>query len=139
MPRLALGVLLLIALGFVYLHAQTTSRDSTLFVNLTSDDAWRAEMALHYAQQAQRLGYRVVLFLNVRGVYVARKNPPASLRQAQANLQQMIRAGATVYVCPMCSRRAGMRVPDDWIEGVKAGSEEVIHLQMGANTRVMSY
>jgi len=139
MIRIGMVVLLVATIAFAYLHAQTVSRDQTLFVNLTSDDAWRAEMAVHYAEQAQQLGYRVVLFLNVRGVYLARKNPPASLRSVQAKLLQMIREGATVYVCPMCSRRAGMRVPDDWMDGAQAGSAEVIHLQMSPNTHVMSY
>jgi len=42
-------------------------------------------------------------------------------------------------VCAPCSRRAGLKPPADWIDGVIEGSRETIEIQMAPNTKVMSY
>ncbi|MFN7019194.1 MAG: DsrE family protein [Fimbriimonadales bacterium] len=131
--------LLALAVSLVWLNAQGSKRDGTLFLNLTTDDAWNNEMALNYASQARDLGYDVVVFLNVRGVHVAQKEPPADLAKAQEQLKSLMARGAKVYVCTPCSRRAGLKPPADWIDGVIEGSRETLEIQMASNTKVMSY
>ncbi len=134
------GLLALALLAsLVWLQAQDSKRGGVLFLNLTTDDAWRNEMALNYASQARDLGYDVVVFVNVRGVMLARKQPPTDLVRAQEQLKALMAKGAKVYVCTPCSRRAGMNPPADWIDGVVEGSRETIETQMAPNTKVMSY
>lgn len=135
-----IGLLALaMVVSLVWLNAQGSQREGTLFLNLTTDDAWRNEMALNYATQARELGYEVVVFLNVRGVHVAQKEPPADLVKAQEQLKALMARGAKVYVCAPCSRRAGLKPPADWVDGVVEGSRETIEIQMAPNTKVMSY
>lgn len=143
--RLSKLVLLLIvfALTLPPLKSVNAADDSTLFINLTSDDPWTAKMAFHYAKQVQEIGHPVVVFLNVRGVRLADKAIPdgsadPDTQAAQETLQAMIADGATVYVCRMCTTKAEMS-ESDWIEGVKPGSKETIDIQMAESTRVMSY
>ena len=117
--------------------------DTTLFLNLTTDDTWTATMALGYAGKVREAGYPVVVFLNVRGVRVADRNFPPDRRgpgdkTPQEILVDLIAAGATVYVCPMCSENEGM-TQADWIEGSKPGGPETIKIQMAPATKVMSY
>ncbi len=117
--------------------------DTTLFMNLTTDDTWTATMALTYAGKAQEAGYPVVVFLNVRGVRVADKNFPPDRRGPGGKtpkelLEGLIAKGVTVYVCPMCSNNAGM-TQADWVEGSKPGGPEVMKIQMAPATKVMSY
>ncbi len=117
--------------------------DTTLLLNLTTDDTWTATMALGYAGMVLEAGYPVVVFLNVRGVRVADKNFPPDRRgpgdqTPKELLEDLIANGATVYVCPMCSNNAGL-TQADWIDGSKPGGPEVIKLQMAPATKVMSY
>ncbi|MCS7265624.1 MAG: DsrE family protein [Armatimonadetes bacterium] len=125
--------------SLMWLNAQSAKRDGTLFLNLTSDEPWRAEMAINYATQARKLGYDVVVFLNVRGVFLARKEPLTDLVKAQEQLKTLMALGSKVYVCPSCSKRAGIKPRADWIDGAIEGSHETIELQMAPNTKVMSW
>jgi predicted peroxiredoxin len=116
---------------------------TSLFVNVTTDDAWTAHMALSYAEQVLGMGHPVAVFLNVRGVRLADRNTPQepdalSGKTSREMLQDLIGKGATVYVCKMCTQLAGM-TEDDWINGAKPGSVETIHLQMAPMTKVMPY
>lgn len=131
--------LAIVPTAFLALGAWQDAPRRTLFLNLTTDDPWTNEMALSYAEQVRARGHRVVIFLNVRGVQLARKDPPARLATARARLAELREKGVEIHVCGMCSRRAGMRVPDDWMEGVRAGGPSTIDLQMSPETTVMSY
>ena len=116
---------------------------TTLFVNITTDDTWTAHMALFYAEQVLGMGHPVAVFLNVRGVRLADRDTPQepdalSGKTSREMLQNLIGKGATVYVCGMCTKLAGM-TEDDWIEGALPGSKETIRLQMAPTTKVMSY
>ena len=97
-----------------------------LVVNLTTDDTWSAHMALNMAQTGVDQGLNpVVLFLNVRAVYLAdRKRLPATVGNSDLNihqkLQAFIAAGGQVLACPSCSREAGL-IQTDYIDGVMLG------------------
>jgi predicted peroxiredoxin len=117
--------------------------ETTLFLNLTTDETMAATMALSYADMVKEAGHPVVVFLNVRGVRIADKNFPPDRRQSGAKtpkdmLEMLMAKGVAVHVCPMCSENAGMS-EDDWIDGVKRGGAEIIQIQMAPGTRVMSY
>ena len=133
-----------VLLGTVYVPSAASEQErATLFVNLTTDDSWSAHMAFSYAEKAMSAGFPVVFFLNVRAVRLADKEmpqeqDPTSGKTAAESLIALMKAGATVYVCPSCTERAGM-TEKRWIEGVKPGSMETIKVHMSPNTKVMSY
>lgn len=93
-----------------------------LFVNLTSDDTWRASMALGLARM-NLLGEGgleaprpVTVFLNVEGVRLALRNrvlPHDTYgltgKRPNALLKELIEQGARVIVCPNCLRRSGFQ------------------------------
>jgi len=111
--------------------------DNELFVNLSSDDTWRASMALGFARQ-NLLGEGgleaprpVTVFLNVRGVRLAVRNrvlPHDTYgltgKRPNALLKELIAQGARVIVCPNCLKRSGFRpnqlVPDAYVGGTVA-------------------
>jgi predicted peroxiredoxin len=136
-------VLAVCAVAGSIVAAHEASEKSTLFVNLTSDDLWECQMAMGYAERVHSMGYKVMLFLNVRGVHLANKRLPqptmATLGKTPADmLTSLTQHGVDVYVCPMCMEQAGM-TKDDFIAGVKEASPEMVAIQMDPNTKVMSY
>lgn len=135
-----LTALMLGALLFVTPATQPRAADTptTLFVNLTTDDAWTNEMGLFYAQKVLDAGHPVVVFLNVRAVHVAVKDVTAELKPAQDALMALMAKGAKVHVCGMCTKKAGL-TQEQWIEGAVAGGAETIKIQMSTGTQVLSY
>lgn len=101
-----------------------------LFINLTTDDTWSAAKAIMFAhEKALKGGHEpVVIWLNVRGVYLADKkrasHVPGPMRGADTSIQQMLdnfmTAGGRVLMCQACSGAAGLTL-DDYIEGVEMG------------------
>ncbi len=118
-------------------------QQTTLFVNLTSDDLWNCQMALGYAEKVHELGYPVVVFLNVRAVRLADKNLPQPRmaltgQTPREALTKLIETGITVYVCPSCAKQAGM-TDESWMAGVKLGDPDMVAIQMHPMTKLMSY
>ncbi len=110
----------------VLAQEEPATTDRGLFVNLTTDDTWSANMAISLAQNGVDQGLRpVVIFLNVRGVYLGHnKRLPAKEGNSDLNihekLQAFIESGGQVLACPSCSREAGL-TQADYIDGVVLG------------------
>ena len=114
-----------------------------LFINLTSDDIWRQDMALGFAEKALHQGHRIAVFLNVRAVSLAMKSSPVSSDEATGQtradkVRQLTSMGARVFLCPSCTERAGLTV-DDRLDGIELGGPELIALMMRPSTKVISY
>ena len=115
--------------------AQAQDAKPGLFVNLTTDDTWAAAKAIMFAhEKALKNGHKpVVIWLNVRGVYLADKKRPSHvhglMREQNMSIQDMLTAfmkdGGTVLMCQACSAAAGLTV-DDYIDGVEMGSWPVV-------------
>ncbi|WP_413160632.1 DsrE family protein [Capilliphycus salinus ALCB114379] len=133
--------------------SETTSAQATenqverggLFVNLTTDDTWTANMAISLAHNALKKGHQpTTIFLNVRGVYlVDRERLPATEGNSNLNIHQKLQAfiqdGGKVIVCPSCSREAGL-TQADFIEGVVLGEQgAALPLLFDPNTVTVSY
>lgn len=116
----------------------------TIFYNLTTDEAWNAGMALGQANKALESGYKVIVFLNVRGVLLASKSfKTDSLAASGMSLQDMLKGvmakGGHVIICPMCMKKAGLDL-EGLIEGVVVGGPDVTMKAMTADdTAVISY
>jgi sulfur relay (sulfurtransferase) complex TusBCD TusD component (DsrE family) len=106
-----------------------------LFVNLTTDDTWAASKAIFFAhQKVLKNGHQpVVIWMNVRAVYLADKDRPSNIPGLMADsgssIQDMLTAfmadGGKVIMCAACSSAAGLTM-DDYIDGVEMGSWPVV-------------
>ena len=128
-------LLLALVLVFAPLAATADEGKPGLFVNLTTDDTWAAAKAIMFAhEKALKNGHApVVIWLNVRGVYLADKKRPSHVHGLMAetgtSVQDMLAAfiadGGKVLMCQACSAAAGLKL-EDYIDGVEMGSWPVI-------------
>jgi sulfur relay (sulfurtransferase) complex TusBCD TusD component (DsrE family) len=95
-----------------------------LFVNLTTDDPHRANMALTFSRNVLERGHPVTVFLNDRGVNVGAKVRAKQFAAHQEMLGEMMKQGATVIACPMCMKHYGVK-ESDLVNGVKIGHPEL--------------
>lgn len=124
--------------------AKPTEAASPVFVNLTSDDDWRAGMALNWTEMALKRGHAATVWLNVEAVRIAVKSiahPVHAMqdKSAQQMLSDVIAAGGTVYVCGGCLKRAGFS-GDDLMAGVEMGHpDKVMPAMFDPATKVVSW
>mgnify|MGYP006284552465 CR=1 FL=1 len=122
---------------------QNPSADTTLLLNLTTDDVFTNQMALHYADRVLESGYPVTLFFNVRAVTlvdetIPQHTPAVTEEPPHDRIRSLLDRGATIYACKQCSTQAGVD-EDDWLDGIEPGGPGLIDLQMDPKTRVMTY
>ena len=145
MPKHAFTLLAIIFLALITGAAIADEHaKKTIFYNITSDDVWTAGMATGQASKALESGYNVVVFLNVRGVYLASTERQQDVfagtgKTAQQMLQAIMKNGGRVVICPMCMQQAGLTM-DDVIKGVERGGPDVtFELMTADDTVVVSY
>ncbi len=143
LPR-TLALLALVVAVVAGTPALADDDERTFFYNITTDDVWAAGMATGQANKALEAGHDVVLFLNVRGVYLASTSRQqdtfaATGKTPQAMIRAAMEKGAQVILCPMCMKQAGMTM-DDVIEGARRGGPDVTFEYLADDdTVVMSY
>jgi predicted peroxiredoxin len=109
-----------------------------LFVNLTSVDPHRVEMALNLSETAAKRGHVVTVFLNIDSVRIAENGNPV-FEPSRTHLQNVMKAGAKVIVCPHCLGYAGLKEAN-LISGVMVGNPDLTFGALFApDTRVMSW
>lgn len=102
-----------------------------LFVNLTTDNAVAASKAIMFAhKKVLKQGYKpVVIWLNVRGIYLANKNITSHVnRKGQSihdRLKAFIKDGGMVVACSACAKANGFQ-RDDFVDGVKMGNSKLV-------------
>lgn len=94
-----------------------------LFLNMTSDDAHRADMAMGFSQAMLERGHPVTVWLNDKGVLLASRRETGLAAQQQM-LTQLMAKGVTVIACPMCMKHFGIGEAD-LIEGVAVGNPDL--------------
>ena len=102
--------------------AMAGSTDS-LFVNLTTDEAHRANMGISFGGNQLQRGHPLTIFLNDRGVLIGSKVNADRFAEHQKALADLMGKGATVLICPMCMKHYGVKEAD-LLPGVKVGSPE---------------
>ena len=117
---------LIAILAFAAMPAATfADDDDPLFVNLTTDEAHRARMALVFASRQQQLGRPIVVFLNDRGVLLGSTKNADKFKEHQQVLATMIDQGADVLVCPMCMEHYGVDKAD-LSSGLKLSNPKIV-------------
>jgi predicted peroxiredoxin len=138
------ALIVFLMLSFAAIAPVSADTQKTIFYNLTTDEAWAAGMALGQADKALEAGYKAIIFLNVRGIFIASKSFATDTNGGTGkSLRDMLKSamekGAQAILCPMCMAKAGMEM-EDVIEGVVKGRPDAILKAMTADdTVIISY
>lgn len=118
--------------GFSDVYAQasesTENTNKTKMVyHLSSDEPWRATIALLDSQTMLRMGYNVTLMLSIEGVQLGVKEPHQylGLQPLTKNVSDFISNGGTVIICEVCLKIAGYN-NTNIIDGSIIGSPKVM-------------
>jgi len=110
-----------------------------LFVNLTSDNGHRSNMALVFSKNQLDRKHAVTIFLNDRGVLLAAKSGSKKFKGQQEALAGLLKQGATVLACPFCMKHYRVKEAD-LLDGVKVGSPELVGAALFKdNTKTMTW
>ncbi|CDH43212.1 MAG: DsrE family protein [Candidatus Competibacteraceae bacterium] len=110
-----------------------------LFVNLTTDDAHRADMAISFGKNQLDRGHPLTIFLNDKGVFISSKGNAAKFADHQKMLGELMSKGATVLICPMCMKHYGVK-ESDLLSGVKVGNPDLTgSFLFKDNTKTLSW
>lgn len=95
-----------------------------LFVNLTTDDAHRADMGISFGKNQLERGHPLTIFLNDKGVLIGSKENATKFADHQKMLGELASKGAVILVCPMCMKHYGVKEAD-LLPGLKVGNPEL--------------
>jgi sulfur relay (sulfurtransferase) complex TusBCD TusD component (DsrE family) len=95
-----------------------------LFVNMTTEDAHRASMAITFGKAQMERGHPLTLFLNDKGVFVGAKGNAEKYPEQQKMLIEIISKGGVVIACPMCMKHYGV-AEADLLPGIQVGKPEL--------------
>ena len=95
-----------------------------LFVNLTTDNSHRANMAISFGENQLERGHPLTIFLNDKGVFMASKSRAAKFGGQQKMLSEILGKGAVLLVCPMCMKHYSVK-ESDLLPGLKVGNPEL--------------
>lgn len=83
-----------------------------LFVNLTSDDSHRANMAITFGGSQHDHGHPLTFFLNDKAILIGSNVNAGKFSEHQKKLSELMSKGATVLICPMCMKHYGVKEAD---------------------------
>lgn len=109
-------------------NAETPDNTRTeLVYHLSSDEPWRATIALLDSQTMLKMGYNVTLMLSIEGVQLGVKNPHQylGLNPLTQNVSDFMNKGGTVIICEICLKIAGYN-NTDIIDGSIIGSPSIM-------------
>lgn len=100
---------------FVFAQTDPTASNKTKLVyHLSSDEPWRATIALLDSQTMLKMGYNVTLMLSIEGVQLGVKDPHhyLGLEPLTSNVTDFIHNGGKVIICEICLKIAGYNNSD---------------------------
>lgn len=106
------------------LAAAQAGDSDPLFINLTSNDTHRVDMAVGFGANQLKRGHPLTIFLNDKGVLVASTKNGEAFAAEQKALEAVLKAGGKVLVCPMCMKFYGV-AEADLMPGLKVGNPEL--------------
>ncbi len=110
-----------------------------LVYHLSSDEPWRATVAISDATTQLKLGHNVTLLLSIEGVQIGVKHPHhyLGLDMLTKNVTDFMADGGKVIICEICLRIAGYG-NSDIIDGAVVGRPEIIS-NLLTNATVIDY
>lgn len=118
---LLLALVLLVAGGLVPASA---GPNDPLFINLTTDDDHRADMAITFGKNQLARGHPLTIFLNDRAVHLGARANAGRYAHHQQLLTELAGKGATLIACPMCMKHYGV-LAADLLPGIQVGKPEL--------------
>ena len=117
----ALSLMCVLCATFLY-RAAPAAENNILLVNLISYTTPESRKAIEYAKAARSQGRPVVIFLNDRGVLVASRANAEKFKEQQQHLNELMKNGATVLICPHCMKLYGV-AESDLLAGIQIARE----------------
>lgn len=110
-----------------------------LFINLTTDEPQRAGMGLTFGLHQHENGHPLTIFLNDKGVLLGAKTHAAKYAAQQKMLDELMKQGAVVLVCPTCMKHHGVS-EIDLLPGLQVSNRKLSgEALFQANTRALSW
>ena len=105
----------------------TNSGKTKLVYHLSSDEPWRATIALLDSQTMLNNGYNVTLMLSIEGVQLGVKHPHQylGLNPLSNNVTNFMSSGGNVIICEVCLKIAGYN-NSDIIDGAVVGTPQIM-------------
>jgi len=142
LARIFVAVAMIAALSAALISLASTSRAASadpLFINLTSDDGHRVNMALSFGMKQLDRGHALTIFLNDKGVLVGSTKNAEKFAEQQKTIAALVEKGAVVFICPMCMEHYGV-VKADILPGLKVSDPDAIgEYLFKENTKTMSW
>jgi predicted peroxiredoxin len=137
--------LLTIVVGIVTLTSVSSSYaygkeiGNPLVYHLSSDEPWRATVAISDATTMLKQGHNVTLLLSIEGVQIGVKHPHhyLGLNALTGNVSNFIVDGGKVIICEVCLRIAGYN-NTNIIDGAIIGKPEILS-KLLSNATVIDY
>ena len=99
----------------IFQHAYAAKEiGNPLVYHLSSDEPWRATVAISDATTMLKAGHNVTLLLSIEGVQIGVKHPHSylGLDMLTRNVTNFIADGGRVIICEVCLRIAGYNNTD---------------------------
>lgn len=129
---------LVLCLGTIATPALAGDTDP-LFVNLTSDESHRADMAFYFGEKQQERGHPLTIFLNDKAVLIGSKTNARRFAEQQKALTQLMNKGASILICTMCMKHYGVKEAD-LLPGIKVGGSDLTgEALFKDNTKALSW
>ena len=120
-------------------YASAQKNVNPLVYHLSSDEPWRATVAISDATTLLNLGHNVTLLLSIEGVQIGVAHPHhyLGLNSLTGNVTNFIADGGKVIICEVCLRIAGYN-NSDIIDGAIIGTPGIIS-NLLSNATVIDY
>ncbi len=119
--------------------ASRAGENDPLFINLTSDDGHRINMAFNFGSNQMKRGHPLTVFMNDRAVHAASSRNAEKYAEQQKTIANLLSAGATVLVCPMCMKHYGV-LEEDLLPGLAVGNPDLTGNALFAdNTKTLTW
>lgn len=115
-------VLMCLLSATLNLQPSLAENKNYLLINLTSYTTPESRKAIDYAKAEQTRGRPVVIFLQDKSVLAASKMHASQFKEQQRNLNELMRKGATVLICPDCMKLYGVN-ESDLLAGIHIAEE----------------
>jgi predicted peroxiredoxin len=98
-----------------------------LVYHLSSDEPWRATVAISDATTMLKVGHNVTLLLSIQGVRIGVKHPHSymGLDMLTRNVTNFIADGGKVIICEVCLKIAGYN-NSDIIDKATIGKPQIL-------------